>query len=63
VTPAKETAVSIVFQSWIGSFVTGMIPKWLAGSGTDRQIGASFDRFERAISAVLMLAFSSEANF
>jgi hypothetical protein len=32
-------------------------------SGTDRQIGASFDRFERAISAVLMLAFSSEANF
>jgi hypothetical protein len=35
----------------------------LKPNGTDRQIGASFDRFERAISAVLMLAFSSEANF
>jgi len=32
-------------------------------AGTDQQIGASFDRFERAISAVLMLASSSEAHF
>jgi len=32
-------------------------------SGTDQQIGASFDRFERAISAVLILASSSEAHF
>jgi hypothetical protein len=31
--------------------------------GTDQQIGASFDRLERAISAVLMLASSSEAHF
>jgi len=31
--------------------------------GTDQQIGASFDRFVRAISAVLILASSSEAHF
>ena len=33
-------------------------------AGTDQEIGASFDRFERAISAVLILASSSdEAHF
>jgi len=31
--------------------------------GTDQQIGASFDRFERAISAVLILASPFEAHF
>jgi len=31
--------------------------------GTDQQIGASFDRFERAISAVLILASFFEAHF
>jgi hypothetical protein len=31
--------------------------------GTDQQIGASFDRFERAISAVLILGSPSEAHF
>ena len=41
--PAKETAVSIVFQSWIGSFVSDMIPKWLAGRHLSR---------ERALSAL-----------
>jgi hypothetical protein len=35
----------------------------IVGLGTDQQIGASFDRLERAISAVLMLASSSEAHF
>ena len=34
-----------------------------AAAGTDQQIGASFDRFVRAISAVLILASSSEAHF
>ena len=33
----------------------------MATSGTDQQIGASFDHFERAISAVLIVASSSEA--
>jgi len=32
-------------------------------TGTDQQIGASFDRFVRAIAAVLILASSSEAHF
>jgi len=32
-------------------------------AGTDQQIGASFDRFVRAISVVLILASSSEAHF
>jgi hypothetical protein len=33
-----------------------------ADVATDQQIGASFDHFERAISAVLILASSSEAH-
>jgi len=32
-------------------------------NGTDQQIGASFDRLVRAISAALILASSSEAHF
>jgi len=35
----------------------------IARAGTDQQIGASFDRFERAISAVLILASFFEAHF
>jgi hypothetical protein len=36
-TPAKETAVSIVFQGWIGRFVSDTIPKWLAGRHLSRE--------------------------
>ncbi len=32
-------------------------------TGTDQQIGASFDRFVRVISAVLILVSSSKAHF
>jgi hypothetical protein len=33
----RDCAVSIVFPSWIGSFVGDMIPKWLAGRHLSRE--------------------------
>ena len=58
----EEDAKSI-FEKGLRRPVGVSICTEITDHGTDQQIGASFDHFERAISAVLIVASASEARF
>ena len=57
-----EEAVQLALR-WNPQVQEAMATVEKARAGTDQQIGASFDRFVRAIAAVLILASSSEVHF
>jgi len=59
-TPVPSRLTPVSPGAWAG---VGPVRFRMCRTGTDQQIGASFDRFERAIPAVLILASFFEVHF